>query len=355
MHDVIVQSSSYENCREAVDRIFDFFQVDVRGKKVLVKPNALRASKTNQGIVTNPAVVAAIVDKLEELSPAEIIVGDNPGMFSYGANEQTFQESGLMEAAKGYFRNIGLDSVAVDFLPGFADKVNVSRSILEADYFISVPKFKTHGLTVISGAIKNSYGIIPGALKAELHARSGNAQRFHELIVEIFNLRVPDLFIMDAVIGMEGNGPASPDLREIGKILGADNAVALDAVMARMMGLDPAALPFLETAKERGLGDFRDEAINVRGDFAVIPEFKLPPEVNKTAPTSEQSMKFFKSRTRMRPQVDPEKCTACSHCVEQCPVSAISMKDGLPHVDKEACIVCFCCQEVCPEMAITLS
>ena len=103
-------------------------------------------------------------------------------------------------------------------------EIGVSQEIMDADIFISLPKFKTHGLTVLTGAIKNSYGILPGAQKARLHQLAGTPKRFHEVIVEVFRLRVPDMFIMDAVVGMEGNGPASPDVREIGLILAADNA-----------------------------------------------------------------------------------------------------------------------------------
>jgi uncharacterized protein (DUF362 family) len=60
---------------------------------------------------------------------------------------------------------------------------------------------------------------------------------------------------MDAVVGMEGNGPASPDLRDIGLILASTNAVALDAVVAKMMGLDPGRVRFLKKATELSLGD----------------------------------------------------------------------------------------------------
>jgi hypothetical protein len=143
---------------------------------------------------------------------------------------------------------------SLPFHPDFMEAVNVSRAIIEADIVISLPKFKTHGLTVVTGAIKNSYGILPGAQKARLHKIAGNPARFHDLVVEVFRLRVPDLFIVDAVVGMEGNGPASPDLREIGLILAADNAVAMDAVMAAMMGLDPGRLRFLTTSRRSRSG-----------------------------------------------------------------------------------------------------
>ena len=81
-----------------------------------------------------------------------------------------------MEAAKGYYRNIGTESEQVDFNPAFMPRVSLSRIILEADIIISLPKFKTHGLTVVTGAIKNSYGFLPGAQKAKLH-KSGRQPR----------------------------------------------------------------------------------------------------------------------------------------------------------------------------------
>jgi len=82
---------------------------------------------------------------------------------------------------------------------------------------------------------------------------------------------------MDAVVGMEGNGPASPELRDIGLILASDNAVALDGVVARMMGLDPGRLRFLQKAKSMGLGDFDSQMITIDGQMRILPDFKLPP------------------------------------------------------------------------------
>ena len=213
MPQVLIHPATYDTIRGSVDRAFELFPLALRGKKVLIKPNVLRASEAREGIVTNPAVLRAVVEKVESMGPADIIVGDNPGLFSYGANEDTFRKAGLMEAACGHYRNIGDDSVKVDFNPAFMPSVSVSRAVLEADIVISLPKFKTHGLTVVTGAIKNSYGLLPGAQKAMLHRIAGSAERFQEMVVDVFRLRVPDLFLVDAVVGMEGNGPASPDLR----------------------------------------------------------------------------------------------------------------------------------------------
>jgi uncharacterized protein (DUF362 family)/Pyruvate/2-oxoacid:ferredoxin oxidoreductase delta subunit len=351
MQRVMIDAATYDSCREAVDHAFELFPLAVRGKRVLVKPNVLRGSDPDEAIVTHPALVRAVVEKLLGLGPAEIIVGDNPGATAYGANEKSFQQAGLIEAAKGCYRNIGTDSVEVNLDGGFVDRVSISRAVSDADILISLPKFKTHGLTTISGAIKNSYGIIPGAQKAMLHGIAETPWRFNELVVHVFSLRVPDLFIVDAVVGMEGNGPVSTDLRRINKVLAADNAVALDATIARMMGVEPGALRFLEVAKEHGLGDHEAESIEVVGSLTPIRDFKLPAG---TAHDARNVRGFLESRAGMRPQVDQALCTACETCVEHCPASALTMKDGFPVADRSKCLACFCCQEMCPEKAISL-
>jgi uncharacterized protein (DUF362 family)/NAD-dependent dihydropyrimidine dehydrogenase PreA subunit len=355
MSKVLIHPATYENIRPAIDRAFELFPMELRGKKVLIKPNVLRASEAKENIVTNPAVLRALVEKVETMAPASLVVGDNPGIFSYGANEESFKTTGLMEAAKNHYQNIGNDSIKKAFNPKFMPFVSVSQAVLDADIVISVPKFKTHGLTVISGAIKNSYGILPGAQKAMLHKAAGSPERFHELIVEVFKLRVPDLFIVDAVVGMEGNGPASPDLRDIGLVLASDNAVAMDAVIATMMGCDPGRLRFLQQAKEAGLGDYALKTIEVIGELKLLSNFKLPPLGGEAAIRNEPLQAMMHKRTLLRPHADPELCTGCGTCVEQCPVSALTLCDNIPQVDTDKCIACFCCQEICPEKAITLT
>jgi len=350
----MIHPATYENVHMAVDRAFELFPLALKGEKVLIKPNVLRASTARASIVTNPAVLRAVVEKVEKMGPASLVVGDNPGLFSYGANEESFTKTGLMEAAKGHYQNIGNDAQEVDFNAKFMPAVSVSRAVLDADILISLPKFKTHGLTVLTGAIKNSYGILPGAQKAMLHKAAGGPERFHEVIVDVFRLRVPDLFIVDAVVGMEGNGPASTDLRNIGLILASDNAVAVDAVIATMMGCDPGRLRFLQKAKEAGLGNYELNTIEVIGELKRLPDFKLPPLGGEAVLRNEAMQSMIHNRTLLRPQADTEKCTGCGTCIDHCPVSALSMIDNIPQVDAETCIACFCCQEMCPERAITL-
>ena len=93
MSKVMIHPATYESVRPAVDRAFELFPLKLQGKRVLIKPNVLRASEASEGIVTHPAVLRAVVDKVETLGPAAIVVGDNPGLFSYGANEESFKKN----------------------------------------------------------------------------------------------------------------------------------------------------------------------------------------------------------------------------------------------------------------------
>jgi len=350
----MLHPADYESVREAVDRAFQLFPLEVAGRKVLINPNVLRASEAKEGIVTHPAVLRAVVEKVEEMGPANLIVGDNPGLFNYGDNENSFEKTGLMKAAKGYYQNIGNDSQKVPFNADYMSWVSVSRAVLDADVVISLPKFKTHGLTIVTGAIKNCYGFLPGAQKARLHKAAGNPKRFHEVVVEVFRIRPPDLFIVDAVVGMEGNGPASPDLREIGLIMASDNAMAMDTVMATMMGVEPGRLRFLQKAAELGLGSHDLDQVDIIGQLKILPDFKLPPSGGEAITQNKAIQEILRSRTLLRPQADPDLCTACGTCIDQCPVSALSMDGDLPRVDADTCITCFCCQEICPEKAMVL-
>jgi uncharacterized protein (DUF362 family)/Pyruvate/2-oxoacid:ferredoxin oxidoreductase delta subunit len=354
MSTVMIQPATYEDVRRAIARAFEIFPLELNGRKVLIKPNVLRASEANEAIVTNPAVLRAVVERVESMKPASIVVGDNPGVFSYGANEESFRKTGLMEASGGYYQNIGTDSRKMDFNAEYMPTVSLSRAVLDADIIISLPKFKTHGLTVITGAIKNSYGFLPGAQKARLHKAAGSPARFHEMIVDVFRLRVPDLFIVDAVVGMEGNGPASSELRDIGLILASDNAVALDAVIATMMGCDPAKLGFLRKAKSVGLGNYDLKTVEIIGELKKLSDFKLPPLGGEAILNNEAIQAVLQKPTLLCPRADVDLCTGCGACVDQCPVSALSMNGNYPEADPEICIRCFCCQEICPEKAMAL-
>lgn len=333
--------------------VLDAFPLELEGRSVLAKPNLLGPWSGESGVVTHHMVVKALVDVLVERG-ARVVVGDNPGMRGYGHVGKVARNTGMEEALGERWVNIAQSAVRVPIESRFISETSISSQVLDCDVLISLPKFKTHVSTIITGAVKNSFGFLVGGEKARMHAVAPRYRDFGELIVDIYQLRVPDLVIMDAVTVMEGNGPSCEDIREEGKLLASRNGIALDTVMAEMMGIDPARIPTLVTAGERGLGPVRLEDIEVRGPMHRIEGFKPPSTIPRTSwAAAFQKLGFgLLSRTALR--VDAGLCTACLTCEKSCPVGAIRV-EKVPHFDTGKCINCYCCYELCPEHAISLN
>jgi len=352
---VLILDSTYETCTDAVNHAFDTFPLEIAGKKVAVKVNALRACDPDrEAIVTHPALVKAVLRKLASLNPAQIVVGDSVGTESYGNSDYIFQTTGLAKAAEPYYRNLSLNLAKVSLAKPFQRDVAVLRDILEADIYISLPKMKTHGLTMLSGAVKNNYGLLAGAQKSWYHFHCEDPEIFAGILLEMYRLRPPDLVIMDGILAMEGYGPCSPETLWVNKILAADDAVALDTVEARMVGFKTDDVPYLRMCRDLGLGQTDLDAIEVIGDATPIEGFR-PPTI---APEStycylsgvgggKTSKQFFTDRVSLRPVFSAEKCVPeCRACVDTCPTSALA--DGQPPtLTSSDCILCSACKEAC--------
>ncbi|MFC1799086.1 DUF362 domain-containing protein [Thermodesulfobacteriota bacterium] len=364
MSRVLVMDSTYENCSQAVEQAFEMFPIDVRGKKVAVKMNALKAGDPDQlALVTNYRLLQAVIRKLEALNPAEIVVGDSVGTESYGNSEYVFENTRLKAVAGPYYRNFNTNLSVVELERPFVRKVAVLKDVIDADVYISVPKMKTHGLTMISGAVKNNYGLLTGGQKSWYHYACGTPQRFAEIIIEMFRLRPPDLTIMDAVLAMEGYGPASPETRRVNKIMASDDAVALDTVEARIVGFDAAEVPYLVIAGDLSLGETDLSAIDIIGSADTIQEYHrpTPPETSYSYKAGvgdgRTSIDFFVQRIAYRPDISAEICAypeGCTRCVDICPSGALTRGEQLPVLDASACMACSACKEACEAGGIEL-
>ena len=362
MSKVLVVESTYDTCREAVEKVFSTFPVDLEGKKVAIKTNALRASDPDrEALVTHYELIKAILDKVETFKPSQIVVGDSVGTESYGNSEYVFRMSRQKEAAGPYYRNLNRHMTVVEMEEPFKRRIALLRDVVEADVYISVPKMKTHGLTRISGAVKNNYGLLAGAQKAWFHYHAVDPKKFARVIVELYRIRPPDLMIMDAILAMEGYGPASPETRRVNKILASDDGVALDTVEAGIIGFTVPDVPYLSIARELDLGETDPDLIEVIGEASPIPEYHRP-----TPPESSYSYKagvggggatreFYRARVAYRPVFSVEKCRQeCRACVEACPTGALSRGAMAPILDSSRCMLCNACKESCDEEAIQL-
>lgn len=355
--------SGYESCAEAVARAFRAFPLEIKGKNVVVKVNALRACKPDcEAIVTHPALLKAVIDRLETLEPNRIIVGDSVGTESYGNSQHIFDVTGLADVAGRYYRNLSLNLQMVDLEKPFKRSVAVLKDVLDSDIYISLPKMKTHGLTMLSGAVKNNFGLLAGAQKSWYHYYSEKPEVFAEILIEMYRLRPPDLVIMDGILAMEGYGPCSPETRLVNKVLASVDAVALDTVLARMVGFRTDEVPYLRIARERGIGQTDPEMIDIEGDSSPIEGFHRPTVVPEATYCylagvggGKTSRAFYADRVSYRPFFSAEKCPpGCTACVDACPVDALG--PGIPpELLSERCMLCSACMEACTHGAVRLA
>jgi len=323
------------------------------GSKVHIKPNLLSEKGPDKAVTTHPAVVKAVVKIIQSMG-ALVTIGDSPAGMTRSI-EKNWIATGMKRVAEETgaqlveFENKGVSLTKVRDKQYFIAKI-----VHEADVVVSISKLKTHSLTLMTGAIKNIFGVIPGIKKAEYHRQAPELHDFASILVDIFEAVKPQINIMDAIIGMEGNGPSSGMPVHIGYLLGSNDAVALDSIAAHLMGFGDDEVITTSLASERGLGVGKRDEIEIVGT-----SFNDLPKENIVLPTKRLQnyipdflIKFIGKLIWIRPIANKSKCRKCGLCIKNCPVNAMTPRDGIPHIDYNVCIKCFCCDEICPYGAI---
>ncbi len=353
----IVSCGNYESFRvcEAVRKSIDLLgginNFIKPGSKVLVKPNLLSANDPQDGITTHPEVVRGAIRLLKGIN-CKIFVGDSPNIL--GSRPEKVNEVYEKTGMKDICQQEGVELVKFDN-QRWRKNFPLTSWLDECDYLVNVPKFKTHQLTLLTGAIKNLFGLIPGTYKIELHKNNFNSQNFSDMLVDLFQEASPVLNIIDGILAMEGEGPGtSGKLRNPDLILASGDAVAVDAVLAKIMGVEPLEVLTNKEASKRHLGRAELKDITIVGEnlIGVIKEPFLLPTASLKSKLSSPLVRFAFKFIKFYPYAIHKKCTRCSACVQICPEKVISLKDNRIHFDHKGCISCFCCQEVCPSNSI---
>lgn len=324
--------------------------------KVLLKINLLNASAPSKAVITHPSIIKSVAMLVKEAGGIPIIA-DSPGSFSKNSKNAAIIKSGIKKTAD----ELGINALQFETLENAFIKVDIpdgvclktiyaARLAMEADVIINLPKLKTHIETMYTGAVKNMFGAIPPKTRKIAH-NFGTYERFSNAIVDIYSAMKPHLSVMDAVIGMEGEGPGNGEPKFAGLVIASYDSVALDAVASKIIKYKPMDIYTTKFATERGLGNGDLSKIEILGEDInkVHVDFKKPRLMVTSVPSS--LMGIYNIIKTVEPKLIKGKCKRCGICAERCPAEAIKL-NPYPVINKNLCIECFCCIELCPESAI---
>lgn len=322
------------------------------GQKVLLKLNLLMRRTPDRATTTHPAVAQALVRMVQEAGGIPILADSPGGPFAEAYLRQVYKGTGIQEISEQTGAALGTNTAVgiLDAPDGRAiQRIDVMQSFLDADVLISVGKLKTHGLTTMTGAVKNLYGLVPGTVKVDYHARFPDRRVFADMLVDLYEAAKPALCVLDAVDCMEGEGPSGGKPRHVGALIASANGHAIDAVGAQLIGLAPERVLTLVAAKERSLLP----QVQVEGaavESLRVKDFDIPMSSPVGTNGIERLSKGLLRFLRPKPVFPHIRCNECGVCVKSCPVEAITMNaQHRPEVNLHKCIRCFCCQELCPQ------
>lgn len=333
------------------------------GNRVALKVNMLMGKPPEKHITTHPELVAAVAEAVLALGAHPFIIDSPGGPYTPATLRLAYERCGFTPIARELGIELNLDTSTIDVTSASGLRLRTAellRPAVEADVLINLAKLKTHGLTTMTCAVKNMFGLIPGMQKIEFHLRSPQVDDFCAMLVDIANLASPELSIVDAVIAMEGEGPSGGNPRQVGLLIAGEDMHAVDAYAAELIGLNPAEVPTVRLAQEAGMISTDASQINVLGHKAEPIDFALPGARVRTnlldqflpAAWAEAAAR----KLRPLPHFGAELCTRCGICVRSCPPRALSLETNAktPSLNEGDCIRCFCCQELCPEHAISV-
>jgi len=348
------ENAVYESVLRGIELMGGIDSIVKPGQKVLLKPNMLSAKNPERAITTHPSVVEAVAKIVTDCGAIPVI-GDSPGGVLRGV-KRVWENTGIEAMAD----RIGVDLINFEASGSLEIKsgdyiFHIAKPVFEADLIINIAKLKTHTLTLLTCALKNMFGAIPGFRKAELHKEFPKPREFAGMLVELYSNIKPALNIVDAVVAMEGDGPSSGKPKKLGLIMVGEDAVAVDAAAAQIVGFVPGSIDTTRIADELGVGVGKLERIHLSGDgCGVRPDSFDLPSNRKLRMIPRPLARMISPFVWLKLIIDSSICTGCGLCERSCPVKAISYDDGVCLIDNTECITCMCCHELCPEDAIEI-
>jgi uncharacterized protein (DUF362 family)/Pyruvate/2-oxoacid:ferredoxin oxidoreductase delta subunit len=343
-----------DGLRKAIGLLGGIEQFVQEGNRVLLKPNLLYGKTPEKAVTTHPSIVKGMIKIVREGGGIPFI-GDSP---SVGGLLRTAEKAGI----KGVADEMNCPLVEFDRPVNSAKgverhfkRLEIDQAIFEVDVIINLPKWKTHGNTLLTLGVKNLFGCIPGPRKALWHLRAGEDRKlFAQVLVDVYQVVKPPLTVLDGIVGMEGNGPNSGRPIPLGLILASDDALSIDQVVCDLLGISRKALLTNRVALEQGIGRDGIEVLGERVEDVRVPHFQFPPLSGADWNLPGFIRRALKNALSTKPVMEEGKCVLCNRCMEICPPKALTRKAKGFTFDYGKCIRCFCCQEVCSEGAIQI-
>ncbi|UCD11453.1 MAG: DUF362 domain-containing protein [Nitrospinaceae bacterium] len=235
------------------------------GQRVLLKPNLLRAFAPERAVTTHPAVLEAVCRALRDCRVGEIVLSDSP---AFGSLEAVAHKAGYGPVLKRHAVRLAPlhNPVPMDSEEGVTH-LKISGDIDNYDRIINLPKVKSHVQMTLTLAIKNLFGLVIGKRKPVLHCLVDNDKvRFGRMLVDIARRVSPCLTLIDGIVAMEGNGPASGTPYPLGLLAAGRDMTALDRVLVEILGAPLEQVYTLEAARQKGYGNHALEAIELFGE-----------------------------------------------------------------------------------------
>jgi uncharacterized protein (DUF362 family)/NAD-dependent dihydropyrimidine dehydrogenase PreA subunit len=360
-----------ENVKRALQSLIRLLDINdfFKRKSILLKPNVLASSK---GAFTPAVFMEELIGIInEQKTVKEIFVGDSTITKKYTSvalKSSKIKEKTEAKGAKilNFFES---ERIKIDLkkpIYHIEESIYLPKEVCEVDLVVNLPKLKTHGGYVYTGAIKNLFGLLGN--KQKMHMTHKIKSNFQKMLADIYfaveetnNTNYPKvLTIMDAVIAMEGKGPRGGDPRKVGLLIAGFNSAAVDIVGYTLMNGNPKDLEAINSVAKRTELPVDISQIDIIGDVDykdhVIKDFKKPKVKmlkKGTVPEEGFSSKIRNKAMSISIKINKSKCILCESCVKHCPAKAMERKNEKIVIDTNKCIECFCCGESCPNGAIS--
>lgn len=321
--------------------------------KVLIKPDLYSSTEPNIAKTTNPNVIIALAELIDNIG-ATCIIADSPkGDFKQSKLDDTYIKTQMLQASNnGHVSLSTNENITIITNPNgeTSRDIYVLDEVNDVDVIINVAKFRCDKNLGLIGCGQNLFGLVPGKFKELIRSRCYNLKSYYNYNIDLYEALEDKIVlnVLDAVVANEANN----DPRILNTILVGANPYSVDAVALKIINEKPEDSLLLKESVRRQKLDFNFDIVGDDIEPLICTDFHYATFGENIKNGSSGSFKRAYNRNQKRPIIPTNLCKGCKICVNNCPMKAISVNSGhlgeYASVDYNKCINCFKCVEICP-------